>query len=78
MDRNGTRWSYEEDLFLLQELANGKTVLEIAILHGRTTGGISSRVGHIAAKLFSIDEIILRHREKNKTILFHPETFPQM
>lgn len=38
------RWSAEEDAQLTREVADGRTVAEIAEIHQRRTGGISSRI----------------------------------
>jgi hypothetical protein len=49
----GTPWSSEEDSRLTQEFDNGMTIAQIALQHGRTSGGITSRLvklGKIEAK----------------------------
>ena len=66
MDHMGAKWTREEDRRLLEELADGKTTIEMALLHGRTTGSISARPGTIATKIFSIDEIITRYNETSE------------
>ena len=39
------KWTPGEDAQLLQEVADGKTIAEIAMIHDRTVGGITSRIG---------------------------------
>lgn len=41
---SGKRWNDEEDILLLQELANNTSLQEIAKTHHRTEGGIKSRI----------------------------------
>jgi len=58
----GQKWSDEEDKLLLEELNNNIDIEIIAQKHGRTIGGINSRVQEIAYKMYlkniSIEEII--------------------
>jgi len=62
----GKKWTPEEETCLLNELASGMTILEIAVSHGRAVGGISARRCHIAAGFYrdgmSNDEIMNRCR----------------
>ena len=62
----GKKWTPEEETCLLNELASGMTILEIAVSHGRAVGGISARRCHIAARFYrdgmSNDEIMNRCR----------------
>lgn len=48
----GKKWFIEEENRLLNELASDKTIVEIALLHERTRGAISSRRRHIAARFY--------------------------
>jgi hypothetical protein len=62
----GKKWTPEEEICLLNELASGMTILEISNLHGRAVGGISARRCHIAVRFYrdgmSMDEIMKRCR----------------
>ena len=40
----GTKWTDEEDNKLIEEFKNGKSVTELASIHGRTKGAIRSRL----------------------------------
>lgn len=40
----GTKWTDEEDNKLIEEFKNGKSVTELASIHGRTRGAIRSRL----------------------------------
>ena len=54
----GTPWSGEEDTRLGQEFDAGMTIAQIALRHGRTSGGISSRL----VKLGRIDPATVKPR----------------
>lgn len=43
-ERTGKPWTAEEDAQLQAEFSGGMTVAEMALQHGRTTGGITSRL----------------------------------
>ena len=47
----GTRWTAEEDAALLREVGEGLSRARISEAHGRTEGGIRSRLAHTAARL---------------------------
>jgi hypothetical protein len=57
----GRNWSPAEEAQLLNELANGVKVDDIALSHRRTRGAITSRQRHMAANFYkdgiSIGEI---------------------
>lgn len=67
----GKKWSIEEESQLLDEIARNINRDQIAIIHNRTFGGISSRLREIAYKMYlqqiPIDVII------NKTTLTKEE-----
>ena len=46
-----TRWTKEEETELLESLKINTPIEEIALKHGRTIGGISSRQRHIAREM---------------------------
>jgi hypothetical protein len=58
----GQKWSYEEEILLLEELNNNIDIETIAQKHSRTIGGINSRRQEIAYKMhlknMSTEEII--------------------
>jgi len=56
----GTPWSAEEDGRLGQEFDSGMTIAQIALQHGRTSGGITSRL----VKLGRIDPATVKSRER--------------
>jgi hypothetical protein len=56
----GTAWSADEDARLGQEFDGGMTVSQIALQHGRTSGGITARL----VKLGRIDPASVKTRER--------------
>lgn len=60
----GKKWTIEEESQLLDEIERNINQDQIAILHNRTFGGISSRLREIAYKMYiqhiPIDTIILK------------------
>ncbi len=58
----GSKWSDSEEKQLLDELARNIDIQTIAEKHGRTLGGINSRIREIAYKMyisnFTVDKII--------------------
>jgi hypothetical protein len=48
----GAKWSDKEELELLNEINNNKTINQIAEIHERTIGGINSRIRHIAYNMY--------------------------
>jgi ATP-dependent exoDNAse (exonuclease V) alpha subunit len=50
-ERAGAKWSEEEDGELVQEIQDGILLTHIAESHGRSLGGIVSRLRHIAADM---------------------------
>jgi hypothetical protein len=56
----GTAWSAEEDARLGQEFDGGMTVSQIALQHGRTSGGITARL----VKIGRIDPTSVKTRER--------------
>jgi len=56
----GMPWSEEEDLALAAEFDAGVTVSEMAVQHGRTRGGITTRL----VKLGKIDPSSVKQRER--------------
>lgn len=63
----GSKWSYKEELELLDEINENKTVKQIAEKHERTIGGINSRIHHIAYNMYKNDIPI--NEIENKTRL---------
>lgn len=55
LENMGKSWKQDEIEQLLNEVKEKKTFDEIAIIHKRTPGGISSRLRDLAAKLY-LDE----------------------
>lgn len=51
----GAKWSNNEELELLDEINENKTVKQIAEKHERTIGGIKSRIRHIAYDMYKND-----------------------
>ena len=49
-------WTESEDEHLLDSFKDGKTVAELAKMHGRTKGAISSRLKKIAEIEIEIDD----------------------
>lgn len=45
--RVGARWTENEETQLIEELKQGKNIIEIADIHNRQTGGILSRIKKI-------------------------------
>jgi hypothetical protein len=46
----GARWDHDQDAALVQAFKSDKTIAELAVMHGRTPGAITSRLmklGHI-------------------------------
>jgi hypothetical protein len=56
----GTAWSADEDARLGQEFDGGMTISQIALQHGRTSGGITARL----VKLGRIDPASVKTRER--------------
>jgi hypothetical protein len=56
----GTPWSHEEDTRLGSEFDSGMTIAQIALQHGRTSGGITQRL----VKLGKIDPATVKTRER--------------
>lgn len=58
----GQKWNNEEESMLLEEINNNTDIEIIAQKHGRTIGGITSRLRKIAYEMYlnniSIEEII--------------------
>ena len=50
---HGRRWNNEEKSLLLDEIANGIPIHEIAAMHNRSVGGISSRLSEIAVGMYA-------------------------
>lgn len=50
--KRGQKWSEEEESLLLEELNSGLSADVIAGFHNRTLGGIQSRCGEIAYKMY--------------------------
>lgn len=46
----GVLWTDDEDKQLIKEISEDKSISEIAKIHQRMTGGIESRIRHLAAK----------------------------
>ena len=63
----GAKWSNKEELELLNEINENKTVKQIAEKHERTIGGINSRIRHIAYNMYKYD--IPMSEIENKTKL---------
>jgi hypothetical protein len=68
----GFKWSDEEEKQLLEEIKKGMKYTDIAILHNRTEGAISSRLRHIAYKLYlnntTLDDISYMTKIEKKDI----------
>ena len=62
LTRIGCYWASEEEKQLLDELDNNISIYEISKNHKRNVGGITSRIEHMARKMFhdkkDINEII--------------------
>jgi len=56
----GQRWTDDEDARLARELDSGMSVAQIALAHGRTSGGITLRL----VKLGRIDPSTVQVRER--------------
>ena len=58
----GQKWTDEEEEELLQQIKENMDIENISIIHKRTIGGITSRLGEIAYKMYlkksNIDDII--------------------
>ena len=50
--RVGLIWSHNEDLYLLQNIKENKSIEEIAIMHKRKEQGIRIRIKNVAFKLY--------------------------
>lgn len=57
-DNKGKKWTDLEEDNLLTELSENKTINEIAKKHGRTTGGIATRISQIVYKEINAGESI--------------------
>jgi hypothetical protein len=67
----GAKWSDKEELELLNEINNNKTIKQIAEIHERTIGGINSRIRHIAYNMYKNN--IPMSEIENKTRLTRKE-----
>lgn len=56
----GAKWTAEEDAILIGDYDAGTTIREIALKHGRTSGGITSRL----VKLGKIDASAVTSRDR--------------
>jgi len=54
----GVLWTSDEDTQLIQEIGENKSIEEIAKIHQRMTGGIESRIRHLAAKLANEGKLV--------------------
>lgn len=62
----GMKWSDDEENQLLEELSNHLSIHDISIKHNRTIGGITSRIHHIAYKMYTSNISITEISEKTK------------
>jgi hypothetical protein len=60
----GSPWSAEEDVRLCSEFDSGMTIAQIALQHGRTSGGITARL----VKLGRLDPTAVKSRERGARI----------
>jgi len=51
----GSKWTSDEESRLLESIANGKEIPEIAVEHKRTRGGIKSRLDLMAVRMIETD-----------------------
>ena len=61
----GAPWSAEEDSRLGQEFDAGMTIAQIALQHGRSSGGITSRL----VKLGRVDPATVKSRERGVRVV---------
>ncbi len=70
----GMKWTNDEENQLLEELLDNLSIHDISIKHNRTIGGITSRIEHIAYKMYtsniSITEISNKTKLNNKQIMY--------
>jgi hypothetical protein len=59
ISKAGALWTKEEHDDLLHEIAEGRTIQEIATIHKRTEGSITSRVKNIACELMKDENAII-------------------
>ena len=65
LENVGKPWTTENIAKLLADIQKNKTHEEIAESHGRTVGGIRSRLREIAADYYFNDELPMKDIEKN-------------